>query len=164
VLAQRGIEHLLLNAKQDREEAEIVARAGLPGAVTVATNMAGRGTDIKISSEVSARGGLHVILTECHESARIDRQLYGRCARQGDPGSCVMLVSLEDELFRTNSPWLTRFAANAGLALRASPWLLRLVQAASQAAAERRNARIRNDNLKLDRRLEKTLGFAGRGE
>lgn len=164
VLSRRGLEHLLLNAKQDREEAEIVARAGLAGAITVATNMAGRGTDIKLSSEVSARGGLHVILTECHESARIDRQLYGRCARQGDPGTCIMLVSLEDELFRTYAPWLTRFAANAGPAVRASPWLLQLLQATAQAAAERRNARIRNDNLKLDRRLEKTLGFAGRGE
>jgi len=164
VLARRGLEHSLLNAKQDREEAEIVARAGQPCAITVATNMAGRGTDIRLSSEVSARGGLHVILTECHESARIDRQLYGRCARQGDPGTCVMLVSLEDELFRTYSPWLTRFAANSGSAVRASPWLLRLLQQTSQAAAERRNGRIRNDNLKLDRRLEKTLGFAGRSE
>jgi hypothetical protein len=75
-----------------------------------------------------------------------------------------MLVSLEDELFRTYSPWLTRLASRAGSLVRASPWLLRLLQASSQAAAERRNARVRNDNLKLDRRLEKTLGFAGQGE
>jgi preprotein translocase subunit SecA len=164
VLARHGIEHALLNAKQDREEAGVVASAGSPGRITVATNMAGRGTDIRLAAEVAARGGLHVILTECHESARIDRQLYGRCARQGDPGTCVMLVSLEDELFRTYAPWLTRFASKAGAGLRSSPWLLRLLQASAQAAAERRNARIRNDNLKLDRRLEKTLGFAGRGE
>ena len=75
-----------------------------------------------------------------------------------------MLVSLEDELFRTYAPWLTRLMRNSGAAVRSSAWLLRLLQASAQGAAERRNARVRNDNLKLDRRLEKTLGFAGRSE
>ncbi len=164
VLSRRGLEHALLNAKQDREEADVVASAGSSGRITVATNMAGRGTDIRLASEVAARGGLHVILTECHESARIDRQLYGRCARQGDPGSCAMLVSLEDELFRTYAPGFTRLMRNSGAAVRSSAWFLRLLQASAQGAAERRNARVRNDNLKLDRRLEKTLGFAGRSE
>ncbi|RPI43730.1 MAG: prepilin peptidase, partial [Betaproteobacteria bacterium] len=140
VLAEHGLEHALLNAKQDSEEAEIVAAAGQPGRITVATNMAGRGTDIRLSPEVAQRGGLQVILTECHESARIDRQLYGRCARQGDPGSCVTLVSLEDELFRTYAPWLTRFGRNSGEALGQSPWLLWLLRVVAQAAAERRNA------------------------
>ena len=164
VLHERGLEHALLNAKQDKEEAEIVARAGEVGRITVATNMAGRGTDIRLPAEVVERGGLQVILTECHESARIDRQLYGRCARQGDPGSCATLVSLEDELFRTYAPWLTRFARNSGDAVRQSPWLLWLLRFAAQAAAEQRNARVRADNLKLDRRLEKTLAFSGQHE
>ncbi|MCC6531965.1 MAG: prepilin peptidase [Burkholderiales bacterium] len=164
VLSERGLEHALLNAKQDREEAEVIAAAGLAGRITVATNMAGRGTDIRLTAEVAARGGLHVILTECHESARIDRQLFGRGARQGDPGSCAMLVSLEDELFRTYAPALTRFARAAAAPVRDSRAFLRLVRIAAQAAAERRNARVRRDNLKLDRRLEKTLAFSGRHE
>jgi preprotein translocase subunit SecA len=100
-------------------------------------------------------------LTECHESARIDRQLFGRCARQGDPGSCQMLVALDDELFRTFAPWLTRFVRNASATTRRLPLTLWLLRVAAQTAAERRNARIRADNLKLDRRLEKTLAFSG---
>jgi len=164
VLSARGLEHALLNAKQDKEEAEVVAGAGTPGRITVATNMAGRGTDIKLAPEVIARGGLQVILTECHESARIDRQLFGRCARQGDPGSCATLVSLEDELFLTYAPWLTRFVRNSGPGVRASARALWLLRVAAQAAAERRNARVRADTLKLDRRLEKTLAFSGQSE
>ncbi|MFZ1908038.1 MAG: prepilin peptidase, partial [Burkholderiales bacterium] len=97
VLARRGIEHALLNAKQDGEEADVISRAGEAGRVTVATNMAGRGTDIRLGPGVAESGGLHVILTEYHESRRIDRQLFGRCGRQGDPGSCEAIVSLEDE-------------------------------------------------------------------
>ena len=91
---------MVLNARQDREEAEIVAEAGQAGRITVATNMAGRGTDIRLHPAVSEAGGLHVILTEYHESRRIDRQLFGRCARQGDPGSYESIVALDDELFR----------------------------------------------------------------
>jgi len=164
VLDARGLAHALLNAKQDREEAEVVAAAGAPGRITVATNMAGRGTDIRLSPDVIARGGLQVILTECHESARIDRQLFGRCARQGDPGSCAMLVSLQDELFLTYAPWLTRFALNSGTWVQRSPLTLAMLRIAAQAAAERRNARVRADTLKLDRRLEKTLAFSGQAE
>src|SRR5208282_6000863 len=82
-----------------KEEAAIVARAGEPTRVTVATNMAGRGTDIRLGEGVAENGGLHVILTEYHESRRIDRQFFGRCARQGDPGSCEAIVSLEDEVY-----------------------------------------------------------------
>jgi preprotein translocase subunit SecA len=95
-----GIEHVVLNANQIAEEAEIVAKAGERGKVTVSTNMAGRGTDIKIAEEVQQLGGLHVICTEMHESARIDRQLIGRCGRQGDPGTFRQYLSLEDELLR----------------------------------------------------------------
>jgi len=98
LLTERGIEHQVLNAHRIAEEAEIVAQAGLAGRVTVSTNMAGRGTDIRLGPGVAERGGLHVICTEMHDSARIDRQLIGRCGRQGDPGTYRQFLSLEDEL------------------------------------------------------------------
>ena len=100
MLQLRNIKHNVLNAKQHQREAEIVAQAGHPGAVTIATNMAGRGTDIKISNEVKAAGGLAIIGTERHDSRRVDRQLRGRAGRQGDPGSSQFYVSLEDKLMR----------------------------------------------------------------
>ena len=100
MLTMRKIEHNVLNAKLHQKEADIVAKAGLSGTVTIATNMAGRGTDIKLSPEVKAAGGLAIIGTERHESRRVDRQLRGRAGRQGDPGSSVFFVSLEDDLMR----------------------------------------------------------------
>ncbi|HEY3916117.1 MAG TPA: preprotein translocase subunit SecA [Verrucomicrobiae bacterium] len=100
LLKRAGIIHSVLNAKFHQQEAEIVARAGQRGSVTIATNMAGRGTDIKLGEGVAGIGGLHVIGTERHESRRIDRQLRGRCARQGDPGSSHFFISLEDDLMR----------------------------------------------------------------
>ncbi|WP_283127100.1 preprotein translocase subunit SecA [Bacteroides clarus] len=100
MLTMRKIEHSVLNAKLHQKEADIVAKAGLSCAVTIATNMAGRGTDIKLSPEVKAAGGLAIIGTERHESRRVDRQLRGRAGRQGDPGSSVFFVSLEDDLMR----------------------------------------------------------------
>ena len=100
MLTMRKIEHNVLNAKLHQKEADIVAKAGLKGTVTIATNMAGRGTDIKLSPEVKAAGGLAIIGTERHESRRVDRQLRGRAGRQGDPGSSVFFVSLEDNLMR----------------------------------------------------------------
>ena len=100
LMNQRGIPHNVLNAKQHQREAEIVAEAGKPGKVTIATNMAGRGTDIKLSAEVKAAGGLAIIGTERHDSRRVDRQLRGRAGRQGDPGSSQFYVSLEDNLMR----------------------------------------------------------------
>ena len=100
MLTMRKIEHSVLNAKLHQKEAEIVAKAGFSCAVTIATNMAGRGTDIKLSPEVKAAGGLAIIGTERHESRRVDRQLRGRAGRQGDPGSSVFFVSLEDDLMR----------------------------------------------------------------
>jgi preprotein translocase subunit SecA len=98
MLAERKIEHQVLNAHRISEEADIVARAGLPGKVTVSTNMAGRGTDIKLGDGVLEMGGLHVICTEMHDSQRIDLQLIGRCGRQGDPGTFRQFLSMEDEL------------------------------------------------------------------
>lgn len=104
LLTDKGIEFEILNAHFHEKEAEIVSRAGRPGKVTVATNMAGRGTDIKLDPELIKNGGLHVIATEMHSSARIDRQLIGRAARQGDPGSYQFFLSMEDELLRCLEP------------------------------------------------------------
>jgi len=100
LLEAKGIEHRVLNAHKIAEEAEIVARAGLRGKVTVSTNMAGRGTDIKLGDDVAELGGLHVICTEMHDAARIDHQLRGRCGRQGDPGTYRQYLSLDDDLLR----------------------------------------------------------------
>lgn len=100
MLNMKGIDHNVLNAKQHQREADIVAEAGKPGKVTIATNMAGRGTDIKISDEVKRAGGLAIIGTERHDSRRVDRQLRGRAGRQGDPGSSQFYISLEDKLMR----------------------------------------------------------------
>jgi len=163
VLTQRGLAHALLNAKQDSAEAEIVARAGEAGRITVATNMAGRGTDILLDDAVLQRGGLHVILTEYHETQRVDRQLFGRCARQGDPGSCAVIVSLEDELFTVQAPWATRLAAlrlAGGRAL--SPHHIQTLRRLAQARAQRLHAQVRVQNLKQDRQLDQLLSFTGR--
>ena len=100
MLKMRGIKHQVLNAKQHAREAEVVAHAGEKGTVTIATNMAGRGTDIKLTDEVKAAGGLAIIGTERHDSRRVDRQLRGRAGRQGDPGSSIFFISLEDNLMR----------------------------------------------------------------
>ena len=165
VLSERGIEHALLNAKQDRLESNVVAQAGKSTRVTVATNMAGRGTDIRLGEGVAARGGLHVILTEYHESRRIDRQLFGRCGRQGDPGGCEAIVSLEDELFIIHAAGLIPFARGlVGSQGMAPAWVVWLLRTVAQAAAERRNRSVRIQNVKLDRQLAKMLAFSGGGE
>ena len=100
MLNLRKISHNVLNAKLHQREADIVAEAGRKGMVTIATNMAGRGTDIKLTAEVKEAGGLAILGTERHESRRVDRQLRGRAGRQGDPGSSVFFVSMEDDLMR----------------------------------------------------------------
>jgi preprotein translocase subunit SecA len=165
VLHERDIEHALLNAKQDQMEANIVALAGQPSCVTVATNMAGRGTDIRLGPDVAGRGGLHVILTEYHESRRVDRQLFGRCARQGDPGSCEAIVSLEDELFAVYTPGTVQLAKRFGTG---GSWFHNALYAwlkwFAQYCAERRGASVRVQNVDLDRRLDRVLAFSGRGE
>ncbi|MCV6586029.1 MAG: translocase, partial [Marinibacterium sp.] len=119
-LTELGVPHQVLSARQDADEAAIVAQAGQPGMVTVATNMAGRGTDIKLSQAARDKGGLHVILSERHDSRRIDRQLEGRCGRQGDPGRVEIHLSLEDALLRTKSARLARGAAGLSLGLSAT--------------------------------------------
>jgi preprotein translocase subunit SecA len=100
MLNERGIPHQVLNANHIAAEAGIVAQAGAMGKVTVSTNMAGRGTDIKLGPGVADLGGLHVILTEMHDASRIDRQLTGRCGRQGDPGTFRQYLALDDELLK----------------------------------------------------------------
>ena len=116
MLSMKKIKHQVLNAKQHAKEAEVVAEAGKPGAVTIATNMAGRGTDIKLSNDSRESGGLSIIGTERHESRRVDRQLRGRAGRQGDVGSSQFFVSLEDNLMRLfGSDRMTKIMDRLGL-------------------------------------------------
>lgn len=107
-LDSKRLPYRILNGKQDADEAAVIARAGQAGSITIATNMAGRGTDVKLSAEVADGGGLHVMATERNESRRIDRQLVGRSARQGDPGSVQFFLSADDILIETHAPWLGR--------------------------------------------------------
>ncbi len=158
LLADRGLAHTVLNARQDDIEADAVAQAGLPGKVTVATNMAGRGTDIKLSDDVAETGGLHVILTEFHESARVDRQLFGRAARQGDPGTVEAIVSLEDELFVRYAPLITRAAARSILL---NTGFFRLLVLYAQTKAELYARKIRLDTIRRDKKWLQALGFIG---
>jgi preprotein translocase subunit SecA len=158
---ERGIEHAVINARQDKEEAETVAQAGQPGRITIATNMAGRGTDIKPAKEVTDKGGLHVILTEFHESARVDRQLFGRSARQGQPGTVEAMVSLEDELFVRFAPLLRSIAVRAAGRGGLPPKLLNALVDLAQVMAERHNAGIRMSTIKQDRKLQSLLAFSG---
>jgi preprotein translocase subunit SecA len=165
-LEQRAIEHVVLNARQDAAEAEIVARAGISGRVTVATNMAGRGTDIHLEDEAKEAGGLHVILTEFHESSRIDRQLFGRCARQGDPGTHEAIVSLEDEIFEQHAAASANGIASryAGATDVLPRWTGKYLRVLAQRSAEWKNAQTRRATIALDKKLDSALGFAGRTE
>jgi preprotein translocase subunit SecA len=160
-LEEAQVPFRLLNARQDRDEAEIVARAGEPGCVTVATNMAGRGTDIKLAPGIAALGGLHVIATELNDSARIDRQLFGRGGRQGDPGSCEAILAIEEDLVDSFLP----LAAKRLRHLERLPLALgKSVFAAAQWRAERAHSRARRDLLDLEDYLGDVLAFSGRGE
>ncbi|MBR5056623.1 MAG: SEC-C domain-containing protein, partial [Bacteroidales bacterium] len=140
MLRMRGIQHQVLNAKQHAREAEVVAHAGEPSTVTIATNMAGRGTDIKLTDSVKAAGGLAIIGTERHDSRRVDRQLRGRSGRQGDPGSSIFYVSLEDDLMRLfGSERITKVVDSMGMqdgeALQA-PMLAKAIERAQKKVEE----------------------------
>jgi len=154
MLKREKIPHNVLNAKYHRQEAEIVARAGQRGTVTISTNMAGRGTDIKLGDSVPELGGLHVLATERHESRRVDRQLRGRCARQGDPGSSRFYVSFEDDLMRNfgaserMTAMMERFGLKEGEELE-HVWLNKSVETA-QKRVEQRNYQIRKRTLDFD--------------
>lgn len=163
LLHARGLPFNLLNARHHREEARIVSEAGQAGRITIATNMAGRGTDIVLGPGIAELGGLHVIAAERNVARRIDRQLFGRSARQGDPGSAQAFISLEDELLVHQTPaWLRSSVANA---IRhrtpGSPAIARLLVARAQMAAESQMTRQRSSVLKLDLQLKESLGFAG---
>jgi preprotein translocase subunit SecA len=167
ILEDAGVVHQVLHARQDEAEARIVERAGQSGQVTIATNMAGRGTDIKLPQEVVVAGGLHVILTERHENRRIDRQLIGRCARQGEPGSWEEISSLDDELVRHFwSP--VRDILRSGL--RQWPeWsvmqvLTRIYYRLAQIRVERQHRRGRARLLRAEFKLRRSLSFSGRME
>ncbi|ARN76454.1 prepilin peptidase [Oceanicoccus sagamiensis] len=163
LLNAENLQHQILNARQDHLESQIVSQAGRVGAITVATNMAGRGTDIELFPGVTERGGLHVLATERHDARRIDRQLFGRGARQGDPGSYQTIVSLEDDFIdNVFGDRLAKFFAR-----RTEPlpqWLGNLIVSYAQRSAEKHHRRIRQDLLKYDDNLSDLLSFSGRGE
>lgn len=153
IFKQNGLPHTVLNAKQHDREAEIIAQAGAKGAITIATNMAGRGTDIKLEQGIAGLGGLQVIGTTRHQSRRIDRQLRGRCARQGDPGSSKFYISFEDSLLRLfASPRITgilqRFRPPEGEPISAG--MLNKSIETAQKRVEQRNYMMRKHTLEYD--------------
>jgi len=166
LLTELGLEHNMLSAKQDEEEARVVEAAGERGRITIATNMAGRGTDIKLAPGVAELGGLHVILSERHEAGRIDRQLIGRCARQGDPGRAEAVLSLEDPLLEPYRGGPLELLSRGfalfgdflgGPAMRA--WI-----GYAQWRTERAQSRVRRNLLKSDKQMGDILSFSGRPE
>ncbi len=217
-LMEAGLEHQVLNARQDEEEAEIIAGAGEVGRITVATNMAGRGTDIRLADGVGELGGLHVIATERHDAGRIDRQLFGRCGRQGDQGSFETFGSFEDDLVAHNAGKIDRWLLGAKESARLvatddspdlpevqdseagpesepaeeyeekldlppapdavpeamsvtlvptkmpSPTIARWIVRRAQKTAEKQHRRARDDLLRMEEQLEKTLAFSGSPE
>lgn len=166
LLGVAHLQHQVLNARQDQEEAEVVTKAGERGRITVATNMAGRGTDIRLAPDVAALGGLHVLATERHDARRIDRQLFGRGGRQGDPGSFQAIVSLEDEIvqeiFKGHALRLGKLFWRSGNPLPS--WLGGMVVSVAQRVAERHHARTRGQLLRMDDQLSDLLAFTGRPE
>ncbi len=163
-LRSKKIDHCLMNAMQQASEAQIIAKAGQKGQITVSTNMAGRGTDIKLGPGVAELGGLHVIATGRFTARRIDRQLSGRCSRQGDPGSTQAFISLEDELIQKDTQMITvalrRMYCHNGRELRSVVWR-RWVEAIQQRA-ERLSYRTRRDVLAADNWLDQHLGFTAK--
>jgi len=166
LLRGRRLPHEVLNGRQDADEARIIAEAGREGRITVATQLAGRGTDIRLSPQASAAGGLHVIATQRAAAGRLDRQLIGRCARQGDPGSWERIFSLGDEPVVAHLPARLRQLA-ARLAPDGAP-LPRIVGEAltwlAQRAEEIERARQRRNLLALEADQADVLAFSGRGE
>ncbi len=157
-LAARGLEHRVLNALHDAEEADLIVDAGAAGAITVATNMAGRGTDIKLDVIARKAGGLAVILTEMHTAKRIDRQFIGRSGRQGDPGTAQIFASVDDELTRQFTPWagpvMHRLSRGGEVA---SPRLAKALLRVAQRRAEARARRSRAGVLRQDDWIDKNL-------
>ena len=162
LLTEAGLQHQVLNARQDQEEAQIIAQAGNAGRITVATNMAGRGTDIRLAPGIAELGGLHVLATERHEARRIDRQLFGRGGRQGDPGSHQTIVCLEDDFINDAfGKGLVRLFSDRNKPL--PNWLGILIVAMAQASAEHYHSRLRRGFLKQGNNIGEIVGFIGRG-
>ena len=163
LLREADVPHEVINARATAREAEIVSQAGLPGKITIATNMAGRGTDIKLSQDVKDAGGLHVIATALHTSKRIDRQLVGRSARQGDPGSFQFYLSLEDDLLQALSEWavvrLEKKVPGMGQKELGRTWLPRFRRA--QSKLERLFRKQRKDVLKAEKKRLDNYGRMG---
>ena len=162
-LEAASLPHQVLNALQDQKEAAIIAEAGMPGRITVATNMAGRGTDIHLGPGVAALGGLHVIMTERHDARRIDLQLAGRAGRQGEPGSFEAILSLEDPLMDKDAGMASSALAKWAQRLLGS-WIGGAASGYAQRRAERLHARMRAQLLRSDQMSRKTLAFTGRTE
>jgi preprotein translocase subunit SecA len=163
---EKGLYFRILNAKQDKEEADIISQAGKEGSITIATNMAGRGVDIKLTEESKRLGGLHVILTERHEAGRIDRQLAGRCARMGDPGSFEAILSLKDDILEKGKgglwKWLTIVFPFKKTLLFS--FLSKKAILYAQKRMEHLHADMRKNLLKDDERRVEILSFSGRSE
>jgi preprotein translocase subunit SecA len=161
-LAAHGLAHDVLNALQDRHEAEVIARAGRAGAITVATNMAGRGTDIVLDDAARAAGGLHVLCCQQNSERRIDRQLMGRCARQGDPGSHAQWLALDGAMLASAplSTVIEKVFKNKNLRYYLG-WVCKLRLQFAQRLAERRARRERAALLRRDERLSEALAFGG---
>jgi preprotein translocase subunit SecA len=162
-LAKAGLAHVVLNAAQDVAEAEIVGRAGTLGAITVATNMAGRGTDIRPDPQALEQGGLFVFVSELHEAARIDRQLEGRSARQGEPGEVRTHVSLDDAIVQRHFPPLLVATARV-VAARLGSRGIAAVARLAQYRAEQLHGRMRRELLKSDEWVGDATAFAGEQE
>jgi preprotein translocase subunit SecA len=159
-----GLSYKVLNARQDKEEAEVIANAGAYGAITIATGIAGRGTDIKLSAQAKEAGGLHVVITELQDSSRIDRQFYGRSARQGDPGSYSLMLSLEDDiLIRVFQPAIRRLLVN----LAGAVWQNKLgygLLCFCQYRLETLHYKQRLQLLASDIKRQRMLSFSGKSE
>ncbi len=166
LLASAGLEHSVLNAKNDAEEAGIVALAGERDAITIATNMAGRGTDIKLAPGVAELGGLHVILTELHEATRIDRQLAGRCARQGDPGSYEAILTLDEVILESGKGGLAGVLVRKIVPKGTPFWSVAAKRAIVhvQKETERFHGRMRRELFKQDAQRKNLMSFSQREE
>jgi len=165
ILEKEGLELMLLNAKQDKDEADIIAKAGQVGRITIATSMAGRGTDIKLAESVRQQGGLHVILSERFDAARVDRQLAGRCGRQGDAGSFEAMLSPSDVVFTNRiSSWISRMAILQGVRQGVGRLLALFAIRWEQRGRERRSYRERVVTQKYDQQQNELLSISGHAE
>ncbi len=171
LLTLKKIQHQVLNAKHNKSEAKIISKAGQAGRITVATNMAGRGTDIKLDDTAGDAGGLHVICCEKNDSSRVDRQLIGRCARQGDPGSYTVICSVEDEsvikYFSKITLMLLQYQNQRQLPIGKTVrpyWLASMLINISQRIIEYNHYQIRKSMLKIDEQRESMLAFTGESE